>query len=591
MLALLARGATLADFQDEMRAQREAAPSEEHAGIDEVFLEALQIRMLQNERSSRERALENLLAAMREVAQEEDATSVLTAIVTRTRRLFLSDSAYYLRYDPPAGFVMHVSTGLVSTTFASVRLSGEHGICGRVRREGAPQWTSDYLSDQSFEHADAIDIGARDEGLRAVIAAPVVYQGALLGILFAADRHSRTFSRHDLALLQELADHAGIFLGRSQRDAVTTPQAVAESIISLEQVDDRTRLAVEFQDRLLAALMRSGSPEEIMDLCAESLPGVTRLEDPFGRLIAGAMPTRSEPEVEFAIGSSNARLGKLIYSHDDAPDPVVTLALGKAAHVCTLLLFPSRATELQTASTASSLLRGALHDQGGRYDADVAAALGVRLDELEVASLDSATIDPSELSSQLTPMVAHRGGAAVDLGDHLLIVAAGLRDHLKEITERMTRNGGPAPTAAVSTVDGSTLAQASEEAAAARRLLHALGTTGTIVDSRSLGGLPTVFARAHPGELERVIRSELGPILDYDLRHNTDLLKTIRAVHAAGRDLRGAATALGIHMNTLHQRLQRINALTDVDWDNEDTRFRRSLALRALDAKRATASH
>lgn len=593
MLSLLARGAALSDFQDEMRAISEVLPDGERAAVDEVFLEAMQIRMHQSERSTRENALENLLATMREVAQEEDAASVLTAIVTRTRRLLLSDSAYYLRYDPPEGFVMHVSSGLVSTTFATVRFSDQYGICGRVRREGSPVSTSDYLNDASFDHSPTIDVGAQEEGLRAVIAAPVMHQGTLLGILFAADRHERTFSRHDLALLRELAEHAGIFLGRSERTAATTPRTAAASLASLERVDDRTRLAVEFQDRLLAVLMRSGTPHEVIDLCRESFAGHTRIEDPFGRVIAGDPPSPSvdtNSELEFPLGSTSARLGTLIYQHDSDPDPVVELALGKAAHVCALLLFPSRATELQNASTASALLRGALHDSAGSYDDAVAATLGRRRAELDVAALDVANRDPAELLDELTPLVARRGGAVVDRSDHVLFVAPAAAGLLDEISERLARTGAAVPTAAVRAADESVLSVAADEADTSRRLLHALGATGTTADTRTLSALPSVFARARPGELAELIRNELGALLDYDRRHHTDLLETVRAVHNAGRDLRSASAALGIHPNTLHQRLQRIDTITGASWDDEDTRFRRSLALRALDTQRGSPS-
>jgi DNA-binding PucR family transcriptional regulator len=73
----------------------------------------------------------------------------------------------------------------------------------------------------------------------------------------------------------------------------------------------------------------------------------------------------------------------------------------------------------------------------------------------------------------------------------------------------------------------------------------------------------------------------LGPLLDYDREHRSELVDTLRALFAK-RSLTDAAAALHIHISTLKYRVGRIEAILDrsvEDWDNI---FHLELALRVL---------
>ncbi|GGK48560.1 helix-turn-helix domain-containing protein [Nocardia camponoti] len=69
-----------------------------------------------------------------------------------------------------------------------------------------------------------------------------------------------------------------------------------------------------------------------------------------------------------------------------------------------------------------------------------------------------------------------------------------------------------------------------------------------------------------PGEVRTAYRNRLlGPLTDYDTDHGTDLLPTLHAFLESNGAWRTTASALHIHVSTLHYRIQRIEGLTGRD--------------------------
>jgi sugar diacid utilization regulator len=82
-------------------------------------------------------------------------------------------------------------------------------------------------------------------------------------------------------------------------------------------------------------------------------------------------------------------------------------------------------------------------------------------------------------------------------------------------------------------------------------------------------------------EIEGFIREWLGPLLDYDTRHKSDLVETLTQYLDCGGNYDATAEALSIHRSTLRYRLQRIRDISHVDMNDADSRFNLQLATRA----------
>jgi len=83
----------------------------------------------------------------------------------------------------------------------------------------------------------------------------------------------------------------------------------------------------------------------------------------------------------------------------------------------------------------------------------------------------------------------------------------------------------------------------------------------------------------------------IGPVVDWDLRHRTELAATIAAYADGGGSVARAARALYVHPNTVKQRLERVTALLGPDWRSPDPMFRVAVAARLHRLRSARNGH
>lgn len=80
-------------------------------------------------------------------------------------------------------------------------------------------------------------------------------------------------------------------------------------------------------------------------------------------------------------------------------------------------------------------------------------------------------------------------------------------------------------------------------------------------------------------KLAQFCKHTLGALIDYDLRQNADLIKTLEAFFACHGNLSQTAEMLIVHRNTLLYRMNRINEIADIDLNRPETRLALHLAL------------
>jgi DNA-binding PucR family transcriptional regulator len=83
---------------------------------------------------------------------------------------------------------------------------------------------------------------------------------------------------------------------------------------------------------------------------------------------------------------------------------------------------------------------------------------------------------------------------------------------------------------------------------------------GEVLDSREL------LLRCVPAPLLRSFRDRLlGPLVDYDARHNAELLPTLRSFLGCDGSWTACAGRMYVHVNTVRYRIGRIETLTGRD--------------------------
>ena len=102
-----------------------------------------------------------------------------------------------------------------------------------------------------------------------------------------------------------------------------------------------------------------------------------------------------------------------------------------------------------------------------------------------------------------------------------------------------------------------------------------------MVSYRSLGAFRLLLEVQSPEALRRFVREVLGSLFRYAEARETPLLETLEALAAARWVRRAAARALGIHINSMAYRVERIESLTGLKLDDPETRVAIAIALRA----------
>ena len=125
------------------------------------------------------------------------------------------------------------------------------------------------------------------------------------------------------------------------------------------------------------------------------------------------------------------------------------------------------------------------------------------------------------------------------------------------------------------------LARSHLEARQALRLTRRAGGRGKVTSYRSLGAFRLLLEVQSPDALRRFVTELLGSLLTYAETRDTPLLETLEALSSARWVRRAAARQLGIHINSMSYRVDRIEALTGLSLDDPETRVAISIALRA----------
>lgn len=146
--------------------------------------------------------------------------------------------------------------------------------------------------------------------------------------------------------------------------------------------------------------------------------------------------------------------------------------------------------------------------------------------------------------------------------------------------ERLERLSGQLVTVGAGRSAAGPLALAAAYAEGLRcvRALRVLGREGDGASAESLGFLGVLLGDGH--EVGGFVGQTLGPLLEYDARRGTELVRTLRAYFDCGGSLTRAKDELHVHVNTVVQRLERVEVLLGRDWNQPERSLELQLALR-----------
>ncbi|MFJ2187752.1 helix-turn-helix domain-containing protein [Kitasatospora sp. NPDC087861] len=614
LLDLLASGAATEDFDDVLAdARHRGAPAAVLAEIDDATWQALRVHRTLRQHRRREAELTALFDTAGDLAASRELDTVLQAIVRRARMLLGTDTAYLTLPDVAAGDTyMRVTDGSVSVLFQTLRLSLGDGLGGLVAQTARPYATPDYRTDERFHHTGTIDAGVLDEGLVAIIGVPLLLGGEVIGVLFAADRSPRAFSPDEVALLCTLAAHAAI--------ALDTAKALADTRAALAELNSANELvrahsaavqrAEQAHDRLTDLVLRGAEVPDVAAAVAALLGGEIAVLDAEGEPLAG----RSAPAAELAeaVAASRAegrsvRHGELwvcaVLAGHDALGTMVLRGrpdlddadrrLFERASVVTALLLLLRRSVAETENrvrgelltdllTAPDRDPAGLTARGRRLGVDLARPHLVLVAE-PAEPVGSPGADRGRLAGAARRYLFGSRGVGAEHGDAVVLLvpeAGDPEEAARQAAERLARLAGfPVTVGAGRPAAGPpALAASYAEGLRCVRALRVLGRAGEGASARALGFLGVLLGDGH--DVDGFVGAALGPLLAYDARRGTELVRTLRAYFDCGGSLTRAKDELHVHVNTVVQRLDRVEALLGPDWNHPERSLELQLALR-----------
>jgi hypothetical protein len=612
-LELLAREAATVEFEGPLVTAREAgAPAETLAELADAKLLALRVRGLLERRRRREEELSGLYDTASDLAGLRDVDAVLYAIVHRARTLLGADVAYLTLTDTERGDTyMRVTDGSVSARFQQLRLGLGEGLGGLVAQTGTPYVTSNYKVDERFRHTGEINAGVAEEGLVAILGVPLRLGASVIGVLYAANRSERPFAREEVALLGSLAAHAAV--------AIDTARLLAETRAALAELSAANTVirahsasverAAAAHDRMTGLMLRGGGVEDVAAAVTDVLGGALLVLDAAGRELAtvGGLTGPHTGTITEALAASRSEgrsvrrgelwvaavvagaenLGALVLRPDQPLVDADQRILERAALVTALLLLFRR-----TVAEAEGRVRGELLDdliaQPVR-DPDAlrsrARRLGVDLDAghvvVAVADAGGGALRQRALSWAASYASARGGLAAARDGLVVLMLPGGdagavarcvARD-LGRVLGRPVTAGSCGPATGPERVAG-----AFRDADRCVTALVALGRVGDGASVTELGFVGLLLGAER--DVDGFLTATIGPVVEYDARRGTALVKTLEAYFGVGGSLARAAESLHVHVNTVTQRLDRIGQLLGADWQKPEHALEVQLALR-----------
>jgi sugar diacid utilization regulator len=368
---------------------------------------------------------------------------------------------------------------------------------------------------------------------------------------------------------------------------------------------------------MTALVLRGGGVEDVATAVTDVLGGALLALDAEGRRLASVgeitepdraamveaiaasrtegRSVRRGPLWYAAVVAGTENLGALVLRSGDELVDADQRILERGALVTALLLLFRR-----TAAEAEGRVRGELLDDlVARPVRDMEALrsrarrLGVDLDapHVLVAVGDDAIAGTGSgrqrAVSWATTYASTRGGLAAARDGRVVLMLPGqdagtaaraVARNLSRVTGRPVTAGSSGP----STGPGS-LVTVFREANRCLTALSALGRSGQGASTAELGFVGLLLgAVGDDGDRDvvRFLADTVGPVVDYDARRGTALVKTLEAYFGLGGSLARAAELLHVHVNTVTQRLERVSQLLGPDWQKPERALEVQLALR-----------
>ena len=610
LVGLLHQGASADEFAARLSAADGLPESPAKATLVEHVRMAMAVRNRLELLQQREQGLLAVVESAQDLSSRLDHAELLRTIVRRARTLLGADLAWLSILDAELGvFRVVVAEGSQSPGTTAMVANRDRGVVSIVMSTRQPFTTPDYLQDQRFNHDPRLDGTFRDEGITALAGVPLVWADEVIGLLFVADRYPRVHTAQNLAILGTLATHGAVALKNARdfgRISAALDQA-GEARAALERRAREVQAAADAHEEMTSLLARGASLATLCQSFAQRLGGSVLVLDEAAQVLsrgsaadyggtgAAAYVPHGEHSAKLAQALRQAReigrsvpafeadgehcrvmpviggdgmLGALAFFHRGALSELSIRTLERSSSVVGIVLLSQERREAAQSRDAAALLRtllsprqdepGELADRAERFGLDVGQPLSLLLAELDGPSCGYA-------ARRLRQAAALERCLVEDIDGTLVVLCSAPRaEDVRQAIAGWARHEAGARHRGVLSRPMSNPAALPGVYATLKRSLNVLarlGVQGQVMGQNELALYATLFETHDPASLDQFLNAAIGPLLAHDRKRQGELADTLLCYFDCNQNAKTTAQRLGIHANTVRQRLATVEDL------------------------------
>lgn len=629
LIQLLHQGASAEVFAQRL-AEAEALPddSPEKSRLTELVRMAMAVRNRLELLQQREQGMLAVIESAQDLSSRLNLTSLLRAIVSKARNLLGSDLAWLSTHDADSGeFHVVVAEGGLSRSVTDMVARRDRGVVSIVMSTRLPFTTPDYLHDRRFTHDARLDDTFRDEGITALAGVPLIWDSEVTGLLFVADRYHRVHSAQSLSILCTLATHAAVAL-RNARDFEHASAALANADAARAELERHLRsiqAAADAHEQMTSLLSRGASLATLCGTVAQLLGGSLLVLDEAAQVIArgnaegyvDAAAQRYAPHGEhsaevaqalrrsrstgrsvqaYEAGDERCRvmpviggediLGSIALFHRGELDELAVRTLERSSSVIGIVLLSQERLEANKSRGVAALLRALVSprqdeaalmaDRAARLGLDLAQPLALLLVEMDNPSAGYAARRFRAFPPQADVLVDDIDGVLV------MLCTASRAPELRGLVTQWARGEMAAVHRGVLSRPIAAMAEIPAVYATLRRALGVLGRMGVqghVIGQNELALYSTLFETHDRTSLATFLEATIGAVTTHDRKRGTELAATLLCYFDNNQNATTTAQRLGIHVNTVRQRLATIEDLIG-HWGSATRALELHIALR-----------
>jgi len=567
----------------------------------------------------------SFLVRLAQAAASTQRPDELLELIIREATSAMDTDVCSLYLVSPRGreLVLTATNGLNETMVGKVVMRVGEGITGWVAETRRPAIVADVSKEPHWKWVPGLD----EDRFHSMLSVPIESGPRLVGVLNVQTALKRDFDSGDIDFLRAIAGQVAGILERSELQRAMESQ-LAEIQLSHDIHERFTKLSLEgagLQSILEGVGSLAGGRAALYSADGYRVRGVGEASDGMPARIHVPSPLAQAGAREVRINAGRPARALDLVPVRAGPDVLGLLAVGvdektvdshgrrraleHGSTVLALELAKERAAaEVERrlrGDLVEEVLAGGLEGDEAERVARQAERLGHRLpqrawvmvlepddDETEAALV--APGRPDRLDAALSGIVRSRLPDALTLvrsssavflvPDEIAADLAAIEKLAAQILAGAAAVMKPgSASVGIGNLASSVgeLARSHLEARQALRLTRRAGGRGRVASYRSLGAFRLLLEVQSPEALRRFVDELLGTLLKYAQSRDTPLLETLEALSAARWVRRAAARNLGIHINSMSYRVERIQALTGLQLDDPETRVAISIALRA----------